>query len=243
MADAYPPSTIVWGAATHVIAFAATTSPARNGTLSLTETSLTPAIMTSLSTAAHAHSKKALVSIGGAGDTNWDAACNATNRATFVANAINLMTTNGFDGIDLDIEQDFTHANYTACVAAFRTAINAHPNHLLTMAADPDWQQSMVTLVWQYLDQINLMSYWSTIAQLSGQVANYTSLGIPKSKLGIGIGNVGSDSELDTTGPRCAAKAQYSITNGMGGIMVWIAQEQGDHAGTPCQSALVPYVT
>ena len=48
---------------------------------------------------------KAIISIGGEGNNNWGNACSGTNRAQFVQNLVGFATSNGFDGIDLDIEE------------------------------------------------------------------------------------------------------------------------------------------
>ena len=50
---------------------------------------------------------KAIIAIGGAGNNNWPTACNNTNRAQFVSNLIGFATSNGFDGVDLDIEDEY----------------------------------------------------------------------------------------------------------------------------------------
>ena len=75
-----------------------------------------------------------------AGD--WDAACNATNRARFIANLVAVMRQYGYDGIDLDIEQDWqspTHTDYIACIAGLRAALDAiTPRRLLTAPGDPE---------------------------------------------------------------------------------------------------------
>ena len=53
----------------------------------------------------HAHPGiKAIIAIGGKGNDNWGPACNNANRAQFVQNLVGFATSNGFDGIDLDIE-------------------------------------------------------------------------------------------------------------------------------------------
>ena len=55
----------------------------------------------------HAHPGiRAIIAIGGAGNNNWPTACNDTNRAQFVQNLVSFATSNHFDGIDLDIEDD-----------------------------------------------------------------------------------------------------------------------------------------
>jgi chitinase len=242
MQAAYPPATIPWKGVTHLLQFSIMTSSARDGSLNTTAHSLNPAYMRAAVAAAHQQHRKILISIGGAEDNNFDAACNPTNRARFISNLVGLMQTYGYDGIDLDIEQDFgfpAHLDYIACVSGIRAALDQMaPRPQLTMAADPDWQSYMASQVWPYVDQINLMSYWSDMSVISTRLARYTSAGIPRSKLGVGLG-LGGDGGIDTTAVACAAKAAYVLANGYGGIMEWrITDDQQLHARlTPCVDA------
>jgi len=226
--------------------FSVMTSPSRNGGVVLAH-SLTPAFMQAAVAVAHQHNVKIYIAVGGAEDNNFDAACNNTNRSTFINNLVSIMQTYGYDGIDLDIEQDFgspNHIDYIACVQQLRTKLNAiTPRPGLSMAADPDWQAYMAATVAQYLDQINLMSYWTDVNGIGAKLDNFTSLGIPKSKLGVGFG-LGDDGGIDTTAAACNAKAKYVVNNGYGGVMEWIlTDDQALHNGqTPCLTAVAQYV-
>ena len=73
----------------------------------------------------HRHHKLALISIGGSDNPDWYYPCNPSNVAAFARNLVRYMRSNGFDGIDLDIEQDagtgtprFTAADLRACTRA-----------------------------------------------------------------------------------------------------------------------------
>jgi chitinase len=240
---AYPPQTIPWKGITHLLHFSIMTSAARDGSINVGGHQLTPAFMQAAVATAHQQHRKILISIGGADDNNFDAACNATNRSRFIANLVGVMQTYGYDGIDLDIEQDFgfpAHVDYIACVAGVRAALDRiTPRPALTMAADPDWQSYMASQVQQYVDQINLMTYWSGVTVVADRLGRYTSLGIPKSKLGVGLG-LGGDGGIDTTAAACAAKTAFVLSNGYGGVMEWrITDDQQLHAGlTPCVDAI-----
>lgn len=245
--DGYPPQTIPWKAITVLNHSSLTTSDKRDGTITLAH-HLTPTYMHAAVAAAHTHHVKILISIGGSDDYNFDAACNSTNRDKFINNLINIMKTYGYDGIDLDIEQDFgapDHTDYIACVAGIQDALSViTPRPLLTEAADPDWQAPMLTQVWRYLDEINLMSYHTNYQTIGDKLNNYTSLGVPKNKLGIGLG-LGDGNGVDTTVDNCRGKAEYAMDNGYGGIMEWIiTDDQAAHHGkTPCFDAIAPYVS
>lgn len=237
---AHPPQTLPWNAITVLNQFSVMTSSSRDGTITLAH-SLTPAFMQAAVAQAHSHHRKILIAIGGAEDNNFDAACNPTNRGKFIANLVGIMQSYGYDGIDLDIEQDFgspAHTDYIACVAGVRAALDRiSPRPMLTMAADPDWQAYMAVQVWQYVDQINLMSYWADVTAIPSKLNNYTSRGIPKSKLGVGLGT-GSDGGIDTTAAACGAKTQYVVNNGYGGVMEWQIQD----GSTACLAAVALHV-
>jgi len=244
---AYPPQTIPWQGITHLIHFSVMTSTAKDSSINTLAHSLTPAFMQAAVAETHRQHRKILLSIGGAEDNNFDAACNATNRSRFIQNLVGVMQTYGYDGIDLDIEQDFgspAHTDYIACVAGVRAALNRlTPRPALTMAADPDWQAYMAAPVAAYVDQINLMTYWNDVNAIPSRLAKYTSLGVARSKLGVGLG-LGSDGGIDTTAAACAAKTQYVLANGYGGLMEWlITDDKALHGGlTPCVDTIAPHV-
>jgi chitinase len=243
----YPPGAIPWGSLTHLVHFSLLTGAARDGSLDTSAHGLTPQLMREAVAAAHSRGKQILIAVGGAEDHNWDAACDATNRPTFIANLVGVVRQYGYDGIDLDIEQDWqspAHTDYVACVAGLRAALDAlAPRPLLTAPGDPDWQAYMLAQVWQYLDQINLMDYWRDAAAIAAGLDNYTGAGIPRARLGVGIG-IG-DGGTDGANPAdCAAKARAALAGGYGGVMAWtVPADAALHNGqTPCFDALAPYV-
>lgn len=241
----YPLSSLPWKDLTQINDFSLMTSTARDGSVTLGH-SLTVSNMQVLVAAAHQHSVKVYISVGGAEDNNFDAACNPTYRNKFVTNLVSYVTTYGFDGIDLDIEQDFNHTDYQDCVAAIRAALDQlpAPRRGLTMSADPDWQAYMAVLVWQYVDQINLMSYWGTVSVIPAELNNYTSIGIPAAKLGIGVGLNEADMAEYKNPTSCDAKANYAAANGYGGVMEWtLTDDQAQNNGaTPCFDAIGKYL-
>jgi len=240
MQGTYPPQTLPWQDFTYIIHFSLTTN--RNGSLNYTH-GMTPTFMQQLVAEAHKHNVKELLSIGGDDDQNWNGACSSASRTTFVTNLVTTMQTYGYDGLDLDIEQDFgypTYTDYIACVQQLRSALNKiAPQPLLTMAVDPSWQAYQASHVWQYVDRINMMSYGADANAMGNLINNFTSRGFPSNRLGIGI-----DFVADANAPWCGGLAQYAVNNGVGGIMEWdFTEDASQHNGqTPCLDAISPYV-
>jgi len=182
--------------------------------------------------AAHAHARKAILMIGGAGAiAGWQSAASSAHRATFVSNLLAAVSTYGADGLDLDWEPiaSIDHADLIALVQALRT--NGPPGLLLTMPVapininfPPSGEGPLFTTLYPLLDQLSVMSYgmaydysgwysWFSSA-LAGEAGNYPTsvassvnyylgLGVPAAKLGVGIGFYGECFHNVTT-PRTA---------------------------------------
>lgn len=252
----YPPNTLPWQAITQLNQFSLLTGKGRDGSIDTTAHGLTPSFMQAAVVQAHKQNRKIFITIGGADDNNWDGACNITNRITFINNLVGIVQQYGYDGVDLDIEQDFgspAHTDYIACVSGIRNALNnLTPKKGLTEDGDPDWQGYMLAQVWQYLDQINLMSYGVTASTVQKGLSNYTSKGIPANLLSIGIGLESGEADATSSIQDCIDKVQYalglSIYNSShtvyGGVMQWtIPDDPVDHNGQySCLNAIGSYV-
>lgn len=241
--SSHPLDALPWGTFTELMDFSLVTSPNRDGTLEWTH-GMTPARSTEIVTACHDHGVKCILSIGGSDDQNWDAACSPANRTTFINNIVATVQQYGYDGVDLDVEQDFgfpDHADYIATVAQLRTALNQLPSHpLLTVASDPSWQAYMTAPVAPYVDQINLMSYNDTVSNAANDLSAYTSRGVPASKLALGVGM--DPGMSDANNPADAgAKAAYVVNNGYGGVMEWLMTDEAPNY--PDMQAIGAYLT
>jgi hypothetical protein len=177
------------------------------------------------STACHNNKSKAILCIGG-----WGAAGSfennsntAAKRATFITNMVNGMKNGGFDGLDIDWEEEGggISNNYTLLIQELRTALNAiTPRPLLTIATASNQIASCVA-VKAYIDQANAMSYWSLVGGMTSYMNGFTSRGVPKTLLGVGYG-YDVDKEVDVDNPNdVGAKCLFAINNGFGGVMVW----------------------
>jgi len=200
-----PVSNIPWSKYTHIIHFAA--APGINGTVAmgyLSQVDINALI------AARPAGKKAVVCIADAaswttGATSFANATSAGNIAQFVANIANFVNANGYDGVDIDWEQNINVTQYSDLLTRLR---NAMPAKTITIAAG-NWGglPSVAGASYSQLDQINLMCYdmdspangfsWYNDALLqSGNAAvstcdwrarAFTSAGVAASKIGIGI--------------------------------------------------------
>lgn len=160
-----------------------------------------------------------LISLGGAGaGVGFGAAASAANRAAFVADIVGACAAWGYDGVDLDWEDSIDYADFASLIHELRAA--APSGFLITvpigavnvnLGIDADakalWSQAYADV-----DQLNVMTYtgsgayqgWAVwyLDPLLGEGANHpfdvasslaawAALGIPKSKLGVGIGFYG----------------------------------------------------
>ncbi len=243
-------STIFWNAYTHLCHFSL--FPSSSGGLS---NDISAAQAQAFVAACHQHNKKALICIGGAGASpGFSGACaSASTRATLVRNIVNFMKTNGYDGVDMDWECGEESDN-AAMVAKFqqlhgelRDSLNKISPRPMMTAAVADWYPNSCASIRDYCDQMNGMSYYGLVNTMDVFFATLTSRGVPKSKLGIGFG-YDTDNEVDVNNPNdIGAKCLYAISNGYGGVMVWLIQracarcnDTTAHFVTGCQAPVFP---
>ena len=179
-----------------------------------------PTWASGVATAAHAVSRKALLMVGGAGALGgFEGAAASNHRSAFVTNLLGEMDARGADGLDLDWEplESPDYATFTALAQALRTA---RPNLILTVPVgwananfqNPATPDPFYGTIASLFDRINVMSYdmewpadgwqsWYTSAlrgdsattpsSIESSVAFYLASGVPRGKLGIGIGFYG----------------------------------------------------
>jgi len=220
-ANQYPVSAIEWSGMTHVaMSFY---EPATQSPLSLLGGN--PSVAKDLVDAAHAHGVKAIASIGGA-DSRPDFLSATGNMTAFVQALVALLDTPGYDGIDIDWEP-LEDADHAAVIAIANQVRAARPNAVLTI---PIGYQNVnlagdlsgyATIAAAY-DQLNMMSYgmagaWTgwkswhssplyhqdsaTPTSIDSSVKLYVAAGVPKAKLGVGIGFYGLCYTPPVTGP------------------------------------------
>ncbi|SMB97566.1 glycosyl hydrolase family 18 protein [Deinococcus hopiensis] len=169
---------------------------------------------------AHANNRKVILMLGGAGTYgDFVGAANSANRARFIDNLLKLVDEYGADGLDLDWEPIQTGDE--ASLKALAEGLKARrPNLLLTLpvgwvnANFPSWEaRPYFGQIAPLFDRINIMSYamngvyggwqsWhsgalagetgSTPSSVMSSVDAYANVGVPLSKIGLGIGFFGS---------------------------------------------------
>ena len=204
-------SNLPWNDMTQVVMFALKTT---NGTALDASTNLVDKYNVPNWTAmVHSHSEDAFIAIGGSNDADWQDACDSTNQAGFVTNLVDYIVSNGFDGVDLDIEQSgsLTASQLEGCVQAIATAAHATMTKqgktpVVAEEMDESLYNSLPYSTIQtdisYLDQVQLeyfgynpYSDWNcgtgspanTCAYVSQMVSHATSQGIPADKLLLGM--------------------------------------------------------
>lgn len=211
----YPIAEIDWSALTH-IAFAGI-QVKDDLTLDLSffdENGTGPEDAKALSDAAHAHGVKALILLGGQGaGPNLAVAASPPHRDALVSQLLDAVETFGYDGLDLDWEENIDMDDFIALAEALRAA---KPGILLTYptgminANYPSVDPKMVTLA-ASLDRVMIQSYYpstalsgygweswfnsplsgatdTTPAAIDDTLQRLADAGIPKAKLGMGVG-------------------------------------------------------
>ena len=211
--DQYPISEIEWSGLTHVaMAFYL---PNQDGSMTLAGGN--QQLATDLIAAAHLHGVKAIASIGGADSQGgFQTATASGSVVTFAANLVSLLTTPGYDGIDIDWEP-MDKTDEPAVIDIANRIRKANPGALMTIPigainVNLGADLSGFAAIAAVYDQLNIMSYgmagaWSgwkswhssalyhtdsaTPMSIDSTVKLYLAASVPAAKLGIGIGFYG----------------------------------------------------
>lgn len=208
------PADIDFGAVTHLVQFSVV--PRQDGSLNALANMMTPANIKAAVLAAHAAGKKILFTVGGQ-DTRgaFEGAMSAKNRKEFIEALVSFLSDNGYDGIDVDME-DITARDirdYGAFIRDLRARLDGlTPRPLLTAAVL--WQPGLFAQLAEDFDQINLMTYnlsgpypgwvvWhsgplydggrrfpngqASLPSVDGLVETFLTAGVPRGQLGIGL--------------------------------------------------------
>jgi len=160
-----PTDAIDWDAFSHLFYFATNAQP--DGSLSKIEAfqNLNPDRLTSIVSAAHAHNKPILFSVGGYGNHSaFIEAITDANRNIFISNIINMMVEWKFDGVDIDLEpiNDEDVDDYRKFITELHSRLQQIETELGNrplLTAATDWQPNLFAELHDKFDQINLMTY------------------------------------------------------------------------------------
>ena len=122
-----PAPNIDFTTVTHVIHFCVEAQS--DGSINAAANGLTPSACAALAGAVHAAGRQALICVGGAGsESGFQGATTSANLPKFVSNLTSFMSSNNYDGLDIDWEPlDASDVpQYTNFVIALRAAINAN---------------------------------------------------------------------------------------------------------------------
>jgi chitinase len=208
------PADIDYTALTHVVHFGVLPRP--DGTIDEKTNLLGHDHVTAAVAAAHGAGRKILSRVGGRSSrTRFLGAIRDAHRADFIANLVEFLTQNGYDGIDVDMEklEPTDAAAYERFIRELRRRLDKiEPRPILTAAAL--WEPVVFAELAEEFDQINLMAYnlsgaypgWVTwhsgaiydggyrfpngkasLPSVSGLVEAFLAAGVPKGKLGVGF--------------------------------------------------------
>jgi len=227
---------------THIAHAFASLSPAADGTVVIPQGMIEPKLFS----LAHAAGVKVELSIGGGGGNQGTIfnfmAASETARQNFVANVRTLLTTYGYDGVDIDWEIPGNPTNQANCTTLMQELRNGLPSPwIISMAvtAEPfDYGGYDIPALSPLVDFFNVMTYdfygtWSGMTGLvsplfqdpadpnqEGSVSTSMNIyeytyGVPVSQLNIGTPFYGYEWDgVDTIWTSCATCPSYSWNYG-----------------------------
>lgn len=147
----------------------------------------------------------------------------AANDPEFADNVAQFLSEYGFNGFDVDWENNLDRQNLNQLMTHLHTTFQTYHDKLtLDVWPFPDAAYDM-TVLKNNLDQINIMSY-GTIISLKECVDNFVRAGFPVNQM---IGGIETETNypggIDTLGltGSIAEKANYALQNNMAGMMEW----------------------
>jgi hypothetical protein len=214
--DKYPPSQIDYTPFTHIDLFCI--YPTATGNLRIGDMQFEQNVINGVR-AAHAAGKKAILIIGGAGEgTNFVGATNDTNQTKFIQNILTRMKNSGYDGVDIDWEEQVTEGPCVTFITQLGTELNkTSPRPYYEFYVDSGQiPPSIAAKLYNQVDSINMMSYWFNGLD---EFNAYTKAGIPANKLVLGIGI--SPDYHDLTAALVQKKVNEVKKYGMRGTKMW----------------------
>ncbi len=242
----YPANKIDWNGLTHIIMGRVKANA--DGSLNTAfdwDTTNGPLLARDIAARAHAAGKKAILMLGG--DDNGVEIKNAVanHRAEFIANLLAAMNDYGYDGLDLDWENNIDWDLFVSFVTELRLAA---PNAILTVPTGPinlntDTVDPHFPLIAQQIDRLTLMSYYpatswagsgwfswynsplkgakpTTPVSIEDSFNRFADAGVPKSKLAMGISFYATCYTGGITGPNQSTENGVTIEGGDNNFML-----------------------
>jgi len=172
--------------------------------------------------AAHQAGKKIVMAVGEQGlGSVFASAASPRYQATFITTITNYLAKYGFDGVDIDWEEDVpqNEASYVSLIRNLRATFNREFPHPVFLSADVDVGQIPPGIVAQIAPYVNTINMETFQDNGESSAVAYTSAGIPASKLLMGIGV--APGYYDTNQSRVAAKVRYVQEHGLAGTLLW----------------------
>ena len=238
--DLYPPAAVDWSGLTHLIVTRVKANA--DGTLDTNfdwDPTNGPAFATDLAARAHAAGRKAILMLGGDGNGAEILAAVTNQRAVFIANLKATMTRYGYDGLDLDWENQVDWGLFETFARELRQAM---PNAILTApvgALNSNYEvvEPHLPGLVRYLDRLNMMSYFpstswagsgwlswynspltgvkpATPVSIADSLSRYAAAGIPKAKLGMGLAFYYTCYTGGITGPNQSTENGVTVAGG-----------------------------
>ncbi len=172
--------------------------------------------------AAHRAGKKIIMAVGEQGlGPAFASAASPRYQPTLITNITNYVAKYGFDGVDIDWEEDVpqNEASYVSLIKNQRATFQREFPKPEFLSADVDTGQvppGIAARIAPYVNSLNMETFQDN--GISSAIA-YTNAGIPASKLLMGIGVAGG--YYDTGESRVEAKVRYVEAHGLGGTLLW----------------------
>ena len=255
-ADRYPPERVDWGGLTHLVV--TRVHAARGGPAGSLVLELDDSLTRELVRRAHENGRQALLMLGGQGNGPIRAACADLSRPDFVRNLLDVVDRYGFDGLDLDWEEDVDYDLFVRLVDDLRSA---RPGLVLTApggVVNPNIEtvHPGAARVAQRVDLYSLMSYhpatamagwgwlsWHT-SPLGGQkpttpisiedsLQRHVDAGVPRARLGLGMAFYAICYTGGITGPDQPTQGARIVGGDNDFALDELFSVGGDHAQAP----------
>jgi hypothetical protein len=172
--------------------------------------------------AAHKAGKKIIMAVGEQGlGPVFASAASPRYQATLITSITNYVARYGFDGVDIDWEEDVPQnaASYVSLIKNLHATFEREFPKPVFLSVDVDTGQippSTAARIAPYVNSLNMETFQNNGI---GSATAYTKAGIQPGKLLMGIGV--ADGYYDTSEGRVAAKVQYVEQHGLGGTLLW----------------------